>query len=153
MTEGERRIYTFISDGLEASEKKWRGSHTLRIYYKDSWPICQHCKQDVRTDSDMAYNMFLNASLEWDGELINHDDLRVIMLEQNEKAIDSQGKFRSPGSYGLDPFREWGRRELGKSIVLIDLDIAVRRYGSRFGIDSEGDLMLVEKKEHWPNSA
>ena len=57
--------------------------------------------------------------------------------------------------YGIDPMREWMRRELpgssdghGSGIVLIDLDLAVRRYGAAYGLDSIGDLLLVEKKEY-----
>lgn len=53
--------------------------------------------------------------------------------------------------YGNDPMREWMRRELpgGKDgLVLIDLDLAVRRYGENYGLDAEGDLLLVEKKEY-----
>ena len=32
-------------------------------------------------------------------------------------------------------------------MVLVDLDLAVRRYGPDFGLDADGDLMLIEKKE------
>jgi hypothetical protein len=51
---------------------------------------------------------------------------------------------------GIDPMREWMRRDLPKpseGLVLTDIDLAVRRYGKRFGTDAEGDLMLVEMKE------
>jgi hypothetical protein len=47
--------------------------------------------------------------------------------------------------------REWMRRELPGSrdgMVLVDLDLAVRRYGDRYGLDAEGDLLLLEKKEY-----
>jgi hypothetical protein len=47
--------------------------------------------------------------------------------------------------------REWMRRELPGSkdgMVIADLDLAVRRYGERYGLDAEGDLLLLEKKEY-----
>jgi hypothetical protein len=53
--------------------------------------------------------------------------------------------------HGIDPMREWMRRELPGSkdgMVLVDLDLAVRRYGNRYGLDAEGDLLLLEKKEY-----
>lgn len=53
--------------------------------------------------------------------------------------------------YGRDPMREWMRREFpgGKDgLVLVDLDLAVRRYGPKYDLDAEGDLMLIEKKEY-----
>lgn len=57
--------------------------------------------------------------------------------------------------HGIDPFREWGRRELpgpkdGKrsGLVWVDLDGAIRRYGPAFGLDDSGDLLLYEKKEN-----
>lgn len=52
--------------------------------------------------------------------------------------------------HGIDPLREWMRRELPNAsdgIVIIDADCAVRRYGPNYGLDSDGDLMLIEKKE------
>lgn len=52
--------------------------------------------------------------------------------------------------HGIDPLREWGRRDLPKprdGFVWIDLDGAIRRYGNNFGLDPDGDLMLYEKKE------
>lgn len=61
----------------------------------------------------------------------------------------SKHKWRQ--GYGIDPMREWIRRELPgsrKGMVVIDLDMAVRRYGPNYGLDSTGDLMLVEKKEY-----
>ena len=57
--------------------------------------------------------------------------------------------------HGIDPMREWMRRELpgskdglGNGIVLVDLDLALRRYGRKYGSDSMGDLLLIEKKEY-----
>ena len=53
-------------------------------------------------------------------------------------------------SYGIDPFREWGRRVLPHSLdgnVIVDLDVAVRHYGPNYQLDRLGDLMLIEKKE------
>ena len=53
--------------------------------------------------------------------------------------------------HGIDSFREWGRRCLprpGAGMVITDLDIGIRRYGNNFGLDQEGDLMLIEKKEY-----
>ena len=47
--------------------------------------------------------------------------------------------------------REWMRRELPSSrdgLVLVDLDLAIRRYGQRYGLDADGDLLLLEKKEY-----
>ena len=152
MTEGERRIYTWISKSMSARGLSWRGCHVLQVVYITKWPICGTCKQAIRTDSDLAYRMFCEAKLFWDGKAINHDELRQILLQTNELAVNSNGGFRYPGTYGLDPFREWGRRELGLCIVIADLDYAVRRYGERFGLDAEGDLMLIEKKERWPQS-
>ena len=52
--------------------------------------------------------------------------------------------------HGIDPFREWGRRVLPDAPdgnVLVDLDVAVRHYGSNYGLDASGDLLLIEKKE------
>lgn len=52
--------------------------------------------------------------------------------------------------YGIDPFREWVRRELPGSsngFVISDIDYGVRLYGDNFGLDEDGDLMLIEKKE------
>jgi len=151
MTEGERRIYTYISESMEKLGTKYRGAHTLRIHYDCVWPVCDCCKQAVRINSDEAYNMFLRATLIWNGKEVTHEELRYILLGISDDVIDSHGVFRNPESYGIDPFREWGRRVLGKSIVLADLDISVRRYGSRFDLDSHGDLMLIEKKETWGN--
>jgi len=149
MIEGERRIYYWISDGLK-SNPRWRGCHTLKVEYAQGWPRCSLCKQDIRTDAELAYSMFCEAKLYWDNREITHDELREILLQHPEPAMNSRNRFRNPESYGLDPFREWGRRELGRGIVLADLDIAIRRYGPRFGLDSDGDLMLIEKKEVWP---
>lgn len=151
MTTGEKYIYDYVSDGMVKSSKEWRGSHTLRVYYRDQWPTCHCCNQAVRIDADTAYEMFMNAKIEWNGTEISHEQLRGILLGQKEGAVNSGGRFRNAGSYGIDPFREWGRRELGREIVLADLDIAVRRYGRRFGLDESGDLMLIEKKEVWPS--
>ena len=53
--------------------------------------------------------------------------------------------------YGIDPMREWMRRELPSSrdgLVLVDLDLAVRRYGNNYALDAVGDLLLLEKKEY-----
>jgi hypothetical protein len=36
----------------------------------------------------------------------------------------------------------------GEGMVIVDLDMAIRRYGSKYGLDSHGDLMLIEKKEY-----
>lgn len=47
--------------------------------------------------------------------------------------------------------REWMRRELpsaGEGMVISDLDVAIRRYGRKYGLDAEGDLRLLEKKEY-----
>lgn len=52
--------------------------------------------------------------------------------------------------WGIDPFREWGRRDLpgpAEGIVIIDLDNAIRRYGEAHGYPKQGDLILIEKKE------
>ena len=162
MTEGERRIYHWIDDrvyrdndskqGYERDPSTWRGSHTMVVEYKRPWPICECCGQHVRVDADTAYMMFCESSIKWNGENITHNELRFKLLGIDDGVTDSKGSFRNPASYGIDPFREWGRRELGKNIVLIDLDIAVRRYGDRFGLDSNGDLMLIEKKERWPRN-
>jgi hypothetical protein len=64
---------------------------------------------------------------------------------------NGQPEFRGAERYGLDPFREWGRRILPPSrdgYVNIDGDSLSRRYGPRFGLDSNGDLMAIEKKEN-----
>jgi len=56
--------------------------------------------------------------------------------------------FRQSSS--VDPFRAWVRKILpsGKDgFVITDLDIAVRRFGKNYGLDGEGDLLLIEKKE------
>jgi len=148
-TGGEKRVNGWIDHRL-APDPRWRGCHILRIEYAKKWPRCPQCNQDIRTDADLAYSMFCEAKLYWDNREITHDELRQILLQNQDLPIDSKNQFRSPESYGLDPFREWGRRELGRDIVLVDLDIAIRRYGPRFGLDSDGDLMLVEKKETWP---
>ena len=61
----------------------------------------------------------------------------------------SDHKWRQ--GHGIDPAREWMRRNLPGSkegMVLVDLDLAIRRYGKHYGLDGEGDLMLVEKKEY-----
>lgn len=53
--------------------------------------------------------------------------------------------------FGIDPMREWMRRELPSArdgMVISDLDVAIRRYGQRYGLDAEGDLRLLEKKEY-----
>lgn len=53
--------------------------------------------------------------------------------------------------HGIDPLREWMRRDLpasSKGLVIIDMDVALRRYGRRYGLDALGDLMLIEKKEY-----
>lgn len=53
--------------------------------------------------------------------------------------------------HGIDPVREWMRRVLpgpAQGVVIIDLDYAFRRYGERLGLDREGDLLLIEKKEY-----
>ena len=147
MTEGERRIYNWISDRMK--DNNYRGAHTLVVHYKREWPICDCCGQSIRVDSDLGYAMFCEASLRWDGREISHNELREILLGIECEAIDCNSSFRRPGEYGLDAFREWGRRELGRNIVLIDLDISVRRYGTRFGLSEDGDLMLIEKKELW----
>ena len=58
--------------------------------------------------------------------------------------------FRNPHQYGIDPMREWMRHacpSASDGFVPIDVDLAVRTYGSVFGIDAEGTLMVVEKKE------
>jgi hypothetical protein len=116
-----------------------------------SWPRCECCKQSIRSDPDLAYNMFLCAKLYWDNKEISHDTLRDIFLGLSEsKAVNSNGSLKYPGEYGVDPVREWMRRELGGSIVIIDADYAVRRYGKRFNLSADGDLMLIEKKERWP---
>ena len=145
MTEGERRIYESLSPS--------RGSHTLTIIYTQNWPRCTLCRQAVRTDADIAYKMFCDASLLWDGKALTHNELRTILMDgETFMERGSGGSFRRPGEYGLDPVREWARRELGKTgVVLADIDIAVRRYGPRFGLNSNGDAMLIEKKERWPN--
>jgi len=149
MTEGEKRIYDWISHRMD-SDPRWRGCHTLKIEYVQNWPCCPLCKQDIRTNADLAYSMFCVAKLYLDNREITHDELREILLQHPETAMNSRNQFRNPESYGLDPFREWGRRELGRDIVIADLDVAIRRYGPRFGLDSDGDLMLIEKKEIWP---
>jgi len=151
MTEGEKRIYGSIDHGMKANGSRWRGCHNLKIEYAQSWPRCSLCGQDIRIDADLAYSMFCEANLYWDNKEITHDELRQALLGVPGSARDSRNQFRNPESYGLDPFREWGRRELGRSIVLADLDIAIRRYGPRFGLDADGDLMIIEKKEVWPS--
>ena len=60
----------------------------------------------------------------------------------------SELRFRQ--GHGIDPFREWARRELPQpeeGLVISDLDYAFRRYGEMFFLDGLGDLMLIEKKE------
>lgn len=50
---------------------------------------------------------------------------------------------------GIDPLRAWGRYYLpSDGLVCADLDYGFRRYGPNFGLDQEGDLMLLEKKEY-----
>jgi len=151
MIEGEKRIYGSVDQGMKSSGSRWRGCCTLRSEYASNWPHCSLCGQDIRTNADLAYQMFCNAKLYLDDKELTHDEFRQILLGVPEPARDSKNQFRNPESYGLDPFREWGRRELGRSIVLADLDIAIRRYGPRFGLDADGDLMIIEKKEVWPS--
>lgn len=48
------------------------------------------------------------------------------------------------------PFRAWGRKEFPNSrdgMVIVDIDVAIRRYGQRYSLDDEGDLMIIETKE------
>lgn len=149
MTEGERRIYRWIERNHKSDGDPFRGAHTLKVYYQDTWPVCECCGQAVRVDVDTAYQMFCRATLKWDGKDVSHDELRDILLGLPSSIEDSQNTFRSASSYGLDPFREWGRRELGRNVVLADIDVALRRYGERFGLSADGDLMLIEKKERW----
>jgi hypothetical protein len=52
--------------------------------------------------------------------------------------------------YNNDPFREWMRRDFppaSDGFVPIDIDNAIRCYGKKFGLDGDGDLLLIEKKE------
>ncbi len=148
-TQGENRVYGWISDELDRQGKLWRGVHELSVHYKQSWPHCGGCNQAIRTDANLAYAMFLESDLYWDGEKITHETLKSVLLGKSDEDRDSGVRFRSPGTYGIDPLREWGRRILGRDIVLCDLDLAVRRYGPRFGLNPYGDLMLIEKKESW----
>ena len=142
--QGERRLL----DSLNAS----RGYHELLIRYKEDWPRCIYCGQSIRTDYDLAYQLFITADLWWDGKAITHNALRSVLMENEQFEERSSGKiFRQPDNYGLCPFREWCRRELGKTgVVIADIDNGLRRYGPRFNLDSNGDAMLIEKKEKWP---
>ena len=71
MTEGERR--------LAESLHPIRGVHALTVIYIANWPRCPGCRQAIRTDPDLAYELFLNAGLRWDGKSISHDELRNIL--------------------------------------------------------------------------
>ena len=161
ITPGEMRILRWISARIKKLDKnkdlvpdtKYRGFHVFGVQYSSEWPKCEWCNQAIRSDKNLAYSMFVNATVFWDGEQITHDQLRDNLLGiVGSEAVDSKCHFRNPSEYGIDPVREWMRRELGLNIVIVDLDYAVRRYGTRFGLDSEGDLMLIEKKEVWPKN-
>lgn len=122
----------------------------MDINYTSEWPRCAECGQLIRTDADLAYKMFADASLAWDGKPIDHYELRDLLLgDELWIERESGGKFNRPEEYGLNPLREWCRRELGRTgVVVVDIDAVVRRYGDRFGLDAVGDQMLVEIKEH-----
>lgn len=106
----------------------------------------------IRIDQDRAMALFLAAELWWDNRPMTHAELRAILLENEQwEERSTMRRFHRPNSYGLDPFREWCRRELGETgVVVVDVDNVVRRYGRRFMLDEAGDAMLIEKKEQWP---
>lgn len=51
--------------------------------------------------------------------------------------------------HGRDPMREAIRRDMPNSrdgVVFTDIDLAVRHFGPNYGLDSDGDLMVIECK-------
>ena len=130
-----------------------RGYHVLKIIYKSDWPKCSKCNQAITTDADFAYSLFCDADLWWDGGAVAHNKLRQILLgKDDDTERQSNHNFRDPQNYNLIPFREWARRELGRTgLVLADIDTGVRRFGPRFSLGPDGDAMLIETKERWPS--
>lgn len=57
--------------------------------------------------------------------------------------------FRNPDKFQVLPLREYLREELppgSAGCVVEDLDLLVRHYGMRYGLDATGRFMLIEQK-------
>ena len=57
--------------------------------------------------------------------------------------------FRNPELFQVLPFREWMRKNLpsgSQGMVIEDLDLVIRVYGTNFGSDAVGKFMLIELK-------
>lgn len=57
--------------------------------------------------------------------------------------------FRNPDKFQVLPLREYIRQEFPRGsdgLVAEDLDLVIRHFGSNYGTDAKGRLMLIEQK-------
>lgn len=161
-------IFSFTDEGMRSGihKNRWRGVHLLEVQYADTFPMCPCCGQAIRDDPDLAFELFLGADKTWDGERATEDELLAHVLGPRVQGTWTPSRpFRNPQFYGIHPVREFFRRRAPSAsggcivdgvtysggMVLADADCFYRRWGVAFGLDSVGDLGLMEWKERWPN--